>query len=531
MKKLLYAGFALLIFGAMGLAQVSGSWTGKLTLLPNPALEETTLELSYPFAGWEVKSISDFDKTGFISQEFAFTGAFGFVDVEGSLTFSPADRTLRKLSYTVPDEWTGFGYDFTITDSNWVIPGPHFREASLKASTEFAGVALEAEVSLTLNKVLEVPVGDIVGYQLLLGFPPYLIVDDDWIMQPHPLFAPVLDMKSCYNKYELTYANAGLVAKKVTFSGEDLNGNPVSHTITGQFEVYHYDAATGTVILTLGAEIYLWQYINHYGSEHDWDLTTVEISVDPDDVEAYVLFPTYMLYTFTATVDPVSVEVSFDDVSTGIQFRDATITLAGLSLCCDVSYDVELHFTKCEGFDYIKFAVANLFELCCGIAFGVDVEFGVDYKKVTPKFSWGGLEACVEVWGDLQGLDEGVGVGGWELYGFKLYCELGDCTYIEFVEAFNVVEVEEIIGDVFEAAKAENEYLKLGFCGPACCGGTWGVDTTVFFSTEQSTLFGITRFLVETEVPLMDALTVGFDFEYNVPDAETTVSFDWSFNF
>jgi len=163
----------------------------------------------------------------------------------------------------------------------------------------------------------------------------------------------------------------------------------------------------------------------------------------------------------------------------------------------------------------------------------MDLEFGVDYKKVAPKFSWAGIENCVTVWGDVQ-IDEELKhkITGWELYGFKVYCELAECTYIEFVEAFDVAEVEKIIGDVFEAAKGENEYLKFGFCGPACCGGTWSVDTSVFFSAEvDPTLFGITRFLVETEVPLMDALSVSLDFGYNVPDAEATLIFGWTFTF
>ena len=524
MRKFLIA-FAVLSLGCVGLAQVTGSWSGKLALLPAPPeLTESILELGYTFGEWKLTSTSIFDSEGYKSQEFAVSGTFAFLDLEASLIFSPVDRTIHKLSYTVPDAWTGFGYDFTITDSNWVILGPAFQELDLSASGSFAGVEFGIEISLFKDKKLQVPVDDITSYQLLLDFPPYLLVGNDWIMQPHPDLQPVLDMEPCYNKYELTYANASLVATKVTFKGQDLDGNPVSHTITGMFEVYHFDAATGTVILTLGAETYLWQYIGHYGGEHNWDLTTVTISVDPEDVEVYVLFPIYMLYTLTATVEPISVEISFDDVSTGIQFKEATVTLSDLSLCCGIAYSAELHFTKCEGFDYIKFSIDKLFDLCCDISFGVDVEFGVDYKKVTPKFSWGGIEGCVTVWGDLQELEEGVGIGGWELYGYKIYCELAECYDLEIVTVFNVAEVEEILDeDIFK--DDEFEYIKLGACGPACCGGTWTLDLSIFFA-ESDSLFGITRFVVDASVPIMEALTIGVSFE-----TPNTMSVSWEFTF
>ncbi|RLE32125.1 hypothetical protein DRJ58_05775 [Candidatus Acetothermia bacterium] len=238
---------------------------------------------------------------------------------------------------------------------------------------------------------------------------------------------------------------------------------------------------------------------------------------------------TLMLYTFEASVEPITITTRFLDCCEGILFYDFTLELEDLSFCCGITYDASLYFTK-DGFQYVKFS-ADLFEICCGISFGMDLEFGADYKKVAPKFSWAGITNCITVWGDVVQTDKNT-ITGWELYGFKVYCELAECTYIEFVEAFDVDAVEKIIGNVFEDEKAENEYLKFGFCGPSCCGGTWTVEATIFFSAEiDPTLFGITRFLVETEVPVMDALSLSLDFGYNVPDAKTTLALGWTFTF
>ena len=536
-------GFAL---GTLG-EGITGSWSGKLGILPTPALKEMSLSLDYTVAGWKLTSTSSFEDETFKSQEFALEGTLGPFQITGSMVFSPVDEELEKISYVIPDDWTGFGYDLTYIDDHWTVAGPHFQKLSLKSSLDFAGVASNLEVALSRNQLITIDAyGNVSKYILYLSFPSYIEdPEHTWMMQRDPTRSPYVEraFESPYGKYFVSYGDIKLIATKVTFSGKDNDGKPVSYTLEGEFEVYYFDASTGQIILTPGAEAYVWQFIADYGGKHNWDLSTVTTyTIDPKDVEATFLFPTYMTYTFTAEVDPLKATIVFDDVCTGTQFKEATLNLDNLSLCCGMEYDLEVKFTKAHGFEYAKFST-DLFEICCGISFGMDLEFGVDYKKVVPKFSWAGIEGCVEVWGDVQAMEKpAVGIEGLELYGFKIHCELAECTYIEFVEAFDPTYVDKhFLGithpsqewaDVFEAEKNENEYLKFGFCGPGCCGGTWSLDTSVFFSAEvDPTLFGITRFLVETEVPLMDALSVSLDFGYNVPDTETTLIFGWTFTF
>ena len=379
MKRALALAFAALLFGVVGLAQISGSWSGKLALLPNLSFSYTQLVLNTTVAGFEISSTSKFTSSGFESQKFSISGAFGPTEVSGVMGFDAA--------------------------------APAYAYTDLSTSLSFAGV-------------------DITG------------------------------------------------------------------------KVFHG----------------VYPYGQSYFEKNYAPLKWTDVCPTPQTGS------TLMLYTLETSVEPISVSARFSDCCEGIEFYDLTITLEDLSLCCGIAYDLKFYFTK-DGFEYVLVSIDPLFELCCGISFGVDVKFTVDAKEVTPSFSWGGIEGCVTVWGDV--VQTGTQIAGWELYGYKIFCELAECYSFEIVTAFNVPEVEAIIGDVFKGD--EFEYIAIGACGPACCGGTWTLDVTVFFG--GGTLFDISRFLVETEVPLMDALSVSLDFGYDVPKAEPSFTVGWTFTF
>ncbi len=545
MKRALALTFAALLFGVAGLAQISGSFSGELTLLPAVALDSVTLSLVYSVAGFDITGTTEFDSTGWVNQKFELTGTFGPASVEGSMSFLPSGEKVLKditYSYVIPKDYFAPGdpaTDFTVTwhDEKWAVEGPAYLSSSLSLSMDFAGVMLGLEITHEANKMFT--------FELCDGFQYFYYDRWDYDVQTTSdsvTFTATPGQKwidateCCYAKYFVT-GDTELLLAKVTVKGVK-DGKEVTYVIEGPFEVLSYDPEdnarynpdntiyTGMWYFTLtqGAYDYIyWIIISELldPTKEGWDDVT-DVVFDPADLSLKILLPSYMTYTFTAEVEPVSVEVVLDDVCTGIQFKEATITLTDLSLCCGITYDAELHFTKCEGFDYIKFS-ADLFELCCDISFGVDVTFGVDYKKVKPKFSWAGIEGCVTVWGDVQEKVGEVGVEGWELYGYKIFCELAECYSLEFVTAFNVSKVEDIIGDVFKGD--EFEYISIGACGPACCGGTWTLDATIYFDNAGG-LFGISRFAVDTEVPIMDALTLSFSFES--PD---TISVGWEFTF
>ncbi len=390
MKRALALTFAALIFGVAGLAQISGSWSGKLNILPSVGLVYTELVLNYTVAGFDLSATvyADPDPS---SVEFEISGALGPAELSGVM-----------------------GFDFT---------APAYAYTDLSASLDFAGVGLTGKV-----------------------------------------FHGVYDYGVSY--FEGTY--------------------------------------------------YL-----------DWETLCPEQTIGN----------TLMLYTLEVSVEPISLTTRFLDCCDGIEFFDFTLTLDDISLCCGVTYDMELYFTK-AGFEYVRFTADPLFELCCGFSVGVEVEFGVNYKAVTPTFSWGGIEGCVTVWGDVQEKTQEVGIDGWTWWGYKVYCELAECNYIEFVHAFDPANVNPYVGYIFETLTVnditvqENEYVKLGFCGPACCGGTWSVDVTIIFAADADVdlFFGVTRLLVSTTVPLMDSLSLSVDYGYSVQDG-TSLALGWSFSF
>jgi hypothetical protein len=211
----------------------------------------------------------------------------------------------------------------------------------------------------------------------------------------------------------------------------------------------------------------------------------------------------------------------------GLEFTYFKLTANDIPfLCCGLTLDVAFSFTKLKGFEYVKFVLKDLFNLCCDISLDVTLAFYTTAKEVSLKPHWGGIEGCVTVYGDLQ-FTHSI-VEGWELYGFKIFCQLEECYGIEFLTAFNVAAVEGIIGDVFEGD--EFEYVKLTACGPACCDGTWDLAITVFFQDLSGPLFGVSRFVIDVSVPLMENLTITTSFEIAIPGGPS-LDLGWEFSF
>ncbi|MCX7750720.1 MAG: hypothetical protein N2320_04130, partial [Candidatus Bipolaricaulota bacterium] len=209
----------------------------------------------------------------------------------------------------------------------------------------------------------------------------------------------------------------------------------------------------------------------------------------------------YMRYTLMAAVPPISFTGRFEDCCTGIVFKDFSIKLTNVSLCCGVAYNAELYFTK-AGFQYVKFTGLNLLGICCGFSLDISATFTAGGKEVTVTPKWQGLgDVCVQVFGDV--LMNGYTFSGLAIYGYRIKCTLGDCNFIEFltvVDLSNIDEVERIVGDIFTGD--EYELIRFGLCGQGCCGGKYHVRVDVYFA-QSGSLFDISRALVRTEIPLL----------------------------
>ena len=235
-----------------------------------------------------------------------------------------------------------------------------------------------------------------------------------------------------------------------------------------------------------------------------------------------------MVYDLVVTADPVMAGITFADCCTGIVFHDLWVSLSGLSLCCGVTYDFEFAFNKVDGFDYVKFSLNDVFPICCGISFDIDVTFTVDGKTVaiTPKFAGYG-EACFELYADLEtegGTNTDLFLDMIRIDGWKLYCELADCNWLEIVTFLSEEKAPDY--GIYDFEDDEFEYIKLHFCGPTCCGGTYEVELAVYFTEASNHLFGISRIGADLTWPIADNFSVTVEF-----DSNNNLSLSWTFTF
>ena len=231
------------------------------------------------------------------------------------------------------------------------------------------------------------------------------------------------------------------------------------------------------------------------------------------------------LAAFTIFTGPYSKTFDVDPFPGGLQFTYLSISASKIPFCCGINVDMGLRFTKTEGFESLTLKLAAI-PLCCGVSLDAKVSYTPTLKsvEVTPK--WAGIKGCLGVYGDA------VYVGNvWQgiaLYGLKVRCEIADCKYLEVLHAFNVTMLEQQLEeDIFQAT--EFEYLKLGFCGPGCCGGKYTLTITAYFQPMGS-LFGLRRLKAEAAIPVFTNFTLDLLMEV-VVGSTPTLALGWTFAF
>lgn len=245
-----------------------------------------------------------------------------------------------------------------------------------------------------------------------------------------------------------------------------------------------------------------------------------------------------MMYTFEADFDFLHAQIRFGDPCEGIEFYDLYLSFDDLSLCCGVMYDVDFYFTK-AGFQWVRFILELEGVICCGIDMKIETTFGVAYKNVDVNFDWAGFTGCFEVFGDVQmGEEHPYKIDGIDIYGWRIYCELTECTSFEILTAL-VPEVftryvyilpgeAPLIGPLFE--DDEFQYIGFCFCGPGCCGGEWSFKGRAFFQ-DSGTLFGLTRVTLDVGIPVMANLDVNFEVELPVEPGDVELQVDFKLTF
>ncbi len=236
-----------------------------------------------------------------------------------------------------------------------------------------------------------------------------------------------------------------------------------------------------------------------------------------------------MQYILSLKVDPISGKLYFEDCCEGIEFLKAILELKGVGLCCGITYDATLTFVKEGGFESLVIAMYDIIQICCGISFDFTITFTEDSKSIelTPKFAGFG-DACFTVYGDVADVGYYPAI---EIYGFKIKCTLGDCNYLEIVNAIDVAGVEGILGDIFLATCGEFEYIALGFCGAGCCGGKYTADLKIYFGSNGG-LFDLTRMVYSVKIPIMANFTLNLDGTVAAATcASNSFCLGWTFTF
>ncbi|MBC7169701.1 hypothetical protein H5T54_02025 [Candidatus Bipolaricaulota bacterium] len=320
----------------------------------------------------------------------------------------------------------------------------------------------------------------------------------------------------------------------INFNPQDISAVTVSYpsSCTPQTE---------SVSLTAPAYMSAWfkTELNLFGAGlafklNHWAYPYTQDSTDPDDVEDYS-WPccppqtqSYTLLALIVTAPPATLTARFSDCCTGLAFMDVTLTLSGASLCCGITHDVEVYFTKL-GFGYLLFTID--LPLCCGISVEASIMYTVAQKTLSVKPKWNGLgQACFEIYGDVLWDDVMLTITGLAIYGYKLRCDFSSCSYAELLTALDVTKIEAILDseDLFQGN--EFEYVKLGFCGPGCCGGLYTLALAVYFQP-SGTLFGFTRIGADLGVPLLANLKLTLSFGVTATGGPTSLSVGWVLTF
>lgn len=307
--------------------------------------------------------------------------------------------------------------------------------------------------------------------------------------------------------------------------------------------VVHYpncDPQTGSYTLVAPAykEAWIKTSFTLAGAElslefHHWAYPYHMEDIDEDGVDDYV-WPccppqtqSYTLFSIIVGVPPLSLKINLADCCAGFSFRDATFSLIDVPICCGLTYDAELFFTK-MGFGHFEIAVE--LEICCGISIEVATRFTVDHKRVTITPKWDGLgQACFVLYGNVVTGEAPWEIGGIEIYGYKIRCDLSPCSYVELMTALDVTKLEDLLDDPKLFEDNEFEYWKLGFCGPGCCGSIWSLALAVYFQPAGS-LFGLTRIKGDLSVPIMANFDLRLSLGVEVGGG-TELAVGWAFRF
>lgn len=493
MRKILLGAF-ILFCGVSGLSmRLTGSWEAHVDILPSIELSYISFTTGITNRDFTFYTTSVFEgERGFTEERFGLRGRWGPFFLAGEALISPTEAILKSTPYTA----TGGPADPPADPPavEWKILGPIYRSSFLQLELSLLGVDFSFKVEHFLEHILEFSHNDFGADWSTSCYSNsrfLLVARDREVDVPRVVISYYLD-----------------AAKTILLKRE---------AVEGPFEVLpdlsDYTPAARTYLQNLAA-----------ARAAELGAAAYEIPLpDVQDLAFKLWVPYYMKYTFATYSPPLRLEAVFDDVGTGIQFAEASITLEDVSPCCGMRVQAELTISKCWGFESLEITLKDAFLSCCGLDFDITVRFTPTHKFVSLDFDGIVWKPCIKIYAEPELIDDYT-IGGLNIYGFEICCDFGECSYAKVVTAFDVFALEEALGeDIFE--DDEYQYLEVGICGPACCGGFYQFKGFIFFQ-ESGSFMGITRVGAELSFPLFSNFTFGFKW-----DTSPYFSFTWSLSY
>jgi hypothetical protein len=198
-------------------------------------------------------------------------------------------------------------------------------------------------------------------------------------------------------------------------------------------------------------------------------------------------------------------------------FGELRLILAGPWLCAGCPTNWELEFGESKaGFERLSFLVKDVALPCpgCGgitTSLDLKVTFAVDAKKVEPSLRIAsGWVGCVKPLVALEPVGDGFGLGGIDIYGMEIKCEVPWGYTLRLATAFHFKKNSEVTGDprFFELWQLEGPV-------PPCCGNLGRFQLSAYFERDGGSLWGfgmgnfILYFPVSRELLVKVGLKVG----------------------
>lgn len=492
--------FALLTVAALpavAFERVSGSWDTTLQLFPTIKLYQSFITLELAFAGWSVESETKIYSSGWRYQNFYLDGSLGDWDVWGKIYFDVQNTRYEKL-------WLDF-------------------ETAVGEGTLFFGLnhwASRDDYSSGDEDRFGPWPCDVVTWDMLLPW------DQDHEDQ---------------YKYEYLHVQGPVASYYPNNPSSYVTLNVGAPWPNDRFQVYITGDAFDALKQRLGDTFWVdlvGETICVYGQIIEYS-NLPEIKLDDageaDDLVVGTCCGTpgalgpLMIYRGEFEWAPLTVTLDFADCCSGIQLKQAQVALDGVSLCCGVTYDAKLAFSKCHGFESLQFSLYDVFPICCGISFDISVEFTSESKVVSITPFWEGIEGCFELYGNVDWDAANFALEGLEIYGFGITCYFDGVT-LTSVSALNPDKVEDMTDVSFYSG--EFEYLGLEYEGTGCYGGdvTFSVE---FWFGKDGILFDVQRTKYYLDLPISASTSLFIKGQWDFSDPSPLDWFDvgWKISF